>query len=221
MRIIIGFILGFIPGALAAVLLMLHNPMFDGDAPRVASGDGLELAVHGQDAVNVVRTSSGYPWIPAEPASVVSPNVEGMRSAVRVVLASTATAGEDDTADGVAYIARVSTLTREGRPLFGELIEQSMWHVVVPGGGSFFVVGEDDLWGFVRRMVLPMARGNDFRGKVAFETTIGPVRGGGRVIGLSGEFEGLKGSSELSQMVRRASLGEGVTDAESTLHVSF
>ncbi|MEO0632178.1 MAG: hypothetical protein AAFY46_15860, partial [Planctomycetota bacterium] len=169
---------------------MLHNPMFDGDAPRVASGDGLELAVHGQDAVNVVRTSSGYPWIPAEPASVVSPNVEGMRSAVRVVLASTATAGEDDTADGVAYIARVSTLTRAGRPLFGELIEQSMWHVVVPGGGSFFVVGEDDLWGFVRRMVLPMARGNDFRGKVAFETTIGPVRGGGRVIGLSGEFEG-------------------------------
>ena len=221
MGISIGFILGCIPGALAAVLLMLHNPMFDGDAPRGASGDGLELAVHGQDAVNVVRTSSGYPWVPSEPASVVSPNIEGTRSAVRVVLASTAGGGDNAPANGVAYIARVSTLTREGRPLFGEVIEQSMWHVVVPGGGSFFVVGEDDLWGFVRRMVLPMARGNDFRGKVAFDTTIGPVRGGGRVIGLSGEFAGQKGSSELSQMVRRASLVEGVTDAESTLRVSF
>lgn len=221
MRHIIGFILGAIPGALAATLLLLYNPLFDGDAPKRTNADALELAVHGQDAVNVLRTANGYPWVPAEPASVASPDIEGMRSAVRVVLASAAGANDDDTAQSVAYIARVSTLTREGRPLFGELIEQSMWHVVVPGGGSFFVVGNDDLWGFVRRMVMPLARGNDFRGKVAFDTTIGPYRGAGRVVGLSGAFAGRNGSSELSQLVRRASLGEGLTDAESTLRVSF
>ncbi len=215
MRFIIGFIFGAVPGALATALLLLFNPLFDGDAPRPGGDAALALSVAGQDAVTVLRTGTGYPWIPAEPASVVEPAVDGTRSAVRIMLAS---AGAPER---VAYVARVSTLTREGRPLFGEIIEQSMWHVVVPGAGSFFVLGNDDLWGFARRMALPLARGNDFRGKIAFDTTIGPARGGARVIGLTGEYAGQVGSAELSQLVRRVSLGEGLTDAEATMHVSF
>lgn len=215
MRYILGFIFGVVPGALATALLLLVNPLFDGDAPRAGADAALALSVAGQDAVSVLRTGTGYPWIPAEPVSVAEPAVDGTRSAVRIALAS---AGSPDR---VAYVARVSTLTREGRPLFGEIIEQSMWHVVVPGAGSFFVVGNDDLWGFARRMALPLARGNDFRGKVAFDTTIGPERGGARVIGLTGEYRGRVGCAELSQLVRRLSVGEGLTDAEATMHVSF
>lgn len=215
MKYILGFIFGAVPGALATALLLIFNPLFDGDTPQSDASAALALSVAGQNAVSVLRTGTGYPWIPAEPVSVAEPAVDGTRSAVRVTLASAGSA------DRVAYVARVSTLTREGRPLFGEIIEQSMWHVVVPGAGSFFVLGNDDLWGFARRMALPFARGNDFSGKVAFDTTIGPARGGGRVVGLTGEYSGLVGSAELSQTVRRVSLGEGLTDAEATMRVSF
>ena len=215
MRFILGFILGAVPGALGTALLLLVNPLFDGDAPQTDADAPIVLSVAGQDAVTVLRTGTGYPWIPAEPATVAEPAVDGTRSAVRIMLAS---AGAPDR---VAYVARVSTLTREGRPLFGEIIEQSMWHVVVPGTGSFFVIGNDDLWGFARRMALPLARGNDFRGKVEFDTTIGPSRGSARVIGLTGEYAGRTGTAELAQLVRRVSLGEGMTDAEATMRVRF
>lgn len=215
MRYIIGFIFGVVPGALGTALLLVVNPLFDGDPVAPGASAAIELSVAGQDAVTVFRTGTGYPWVPAEPASVAEPAVDGTRSAVRVMLAS---AGAPER---VAYVARVSTLTREGRPLFGEIIEQSLWHVVVPGSGSFFVLGNDDLWGFARRMALPLARGNDFRGKVAFDTTIGPERGGARVVGLTGEYAGRIGSAEFSQLIRRLSLGEGLADAEGTLRVSF
>ena len=91
----------------------------------------------------------------------------------------------------------------------------------MPGGGSFVAVSEDDLWGFVRHMVLPLARGEDFSGKLAFDTTVGPVRGAARVFGLSGEYAGQSGQAELSQLVRRVSRGDGMTDGESTLWVRF
>lgn len=215
MRYLFGLVFGAVVGALITLLGILHNPLFDGDAPGNGERAALPLSVAGQDAVMVVRTATGYPWIPGQPAGVAAPDVAGVRSAVRVMLA---TAGAPER---VAYIARLSALTRDGRPLFGELIERSVWHVVVPGGGSFVAISEDDLWGFVRQMVMPLARGDDFRGKLAFGTTVGPDRGAARVIGLSGEYAGRSGQAELSQLVRRVSRDEGMTDGESTLWVSF
>lgn len=215
MKYLFGVIVGAVTGGLATLLLLLYNPLFDGDAPDTGASADLPLAVSGQDTVDVLQSGSGYPWLPAEPATAAEPAIAGTRSAVQVLLAA---AGQPDR---VAYVARISTLTRDGRPLLGEIIEQSLWHVVVPGGGSFIVIANDDLWGFARRMVLPLARGNDFRGKVSFDTTVGPERGRARVIGLTGDYAGRTGTAELTQVVRRLSLGEGLTDAESILRVTF
>lgn len=214
MKPLITLLTGFIVGALLCAALLLLNPMFDGSPANDSRGSPLALTVAGQGAVTVMQNATGYPWVAPVPAAAVAPLVDGSRSHVAVMLSSTRDA------DTVAYITRVSTLNRSGRPLFGEVIEHSLWHVVMPGKGSFIVDAEDDLWGFARELAVPMLRGETWRGKLAFETTIGPGRRA-QVFGVSGEYAGLTGTATTTQTVREVSTSAGLTDAEATLFVDF
>ncbi len=215
MKYIIGIMLGSIVGVLLAVAALLYNPFFDGKDAASPSATSLGFAVAGQGAVAVIRTANGYPWVAQQPASIALPNIEGTRSAVSVLLASA-----DDNRT-VAYVARVRSLTARGKPLFGEMIEESVWYVVVPGKGTFLVHTEDNLWGFSRELTLPMLRGETWRGKLMFDTTVGPLAGRGEVIGLSGDYARLRGTAQLNQTVREVSAAQGITDASSTLYIDF
>ena len=215
MKIVLGFLTGAVAGALLALALMLLNPAFDGAPIDDDQRATLALTVAGQGAVTVMQSSSGYPWIKPQPASARPPMVEGSRSRVAVMLSSTSDA------DTVVYITRIASLSQAGRPLFGEVIEHSLWHVVVPEKGSFIVTADDDLWGFARQTAVPLLRGEQWRGRLAFDTTIGPRRGKAEVLGVSGEYRSLSGSATLSETLRGVSLSTGVTDAQAVLQVNL
>ncbi|MEM7611267.1 MAG: hypothetical protein AAF270_06300 [Pseudomonadota bacterium] len=215
MRYIIGLILGSAVGVLLALSLMLYNPFFDDNDAASPSDAALGFAIAGQGAVNVIRTSDGYPWLSQQPALIQRPAIEGTRSAVTVMLAS---ANDNRT---VAYVTRVRSLTPLGKPLFGEVIEESVWYVVVPGKGTFIAHTQDDLWGFARKLAVPLAQGDTWRGKLAFQTTIGPLARGGEAIGLSGDYARQRGSAKLYQTVREVSVDQGLTDSSATLYIDF
>lgn len=215
MKTIIGFLAGAILGAVMALALMLLNPVFDGSPVDSGRNSTLALTVAGKGAVTVMQSASGYPWVKAEPATAKEPLVAGTRSRVSVMLSSTRDA------DTVVYITRIASLSQAGRPLFGEVIERSLWHVIVPGKGSFIITADDDLWGFARQVAVPLVRGENWRGKLAFDTTVGPGRGKAEVLGVSGEYAQLTGSASLSETLRGVSLYAGVTDAEAILQISL
>ncbi|MEL7022383.1 MAG: hypothetical protein AAGL69_01480 [Pseudomonadota bacterium] len=215
MRIIIGFLLGFVPGVALALGILLWNPSFDTEATPRLSTANLKLPVSGSGTYLVTRSADGYPWLSTQPAFSPAPAIEGTRSALTVLQANTGLP------DRSAYVARLQVLTDEGRPLFGELIESSLFYVVLPELGGMLVTSEDDLWGFARQVTLPLARGVQWRGDLAYRSTIGPAGGFANVYGVEGLLTDLTGRAELIQSVRALSLTEGIIDGDGRINVDL
>ncbi|MEM8546652.1 MAG: hypothetical protein AAGF46_00690 [Pseudomonadota bacterium] len=215
MKYIFSLLFGFLVGALGAILTLLFLP-FSGEPPRTQlSQPDFSLAVSGDAAVTVVSSAAGMPWLSTEPARAVPAAVDGVRSAARVSLAPLADV------DQVAYVVRLSSMNNEGKPVFGSLYEQNLWHVIVPGRGGLIVSSQENVWGFARELALPLLRGETWRGDIRYRTTAGPVAGFGRVMGISGEFTDLRGRADLSQGLTRASVAEGLSGTDGVLSVQL
>lgn len=83
------------------------------------------------------------------------------------------------------------------------------------------VTSKDDLWGFARQVTLPLARGLQWRGNLAYRSTVGPAGGYANVYGVDGLLTDLTGRAELMQSVRAVSLTEGITDGESSINIDL
>lgn len=215
MKYVLGLLLGFVIGAACALALLLWNPMFDNSRESRLGNANLELPISGEGAVTVSRSVTGYPWLSAQPANAESPAVEGVTSAVSISQVTTGIPGS------AAYVVRLQSLTDDGKPLFGELLEQSLFYIVLPELGSMIVASDDDLWGFARQLAVPLVRGEEWRGNIRYRSTIGPERGYAEVHGIGGDIRGLTGRAELMQSVRRASLSGGIIDGDSRISVSL
>ncbi len=215
MRFVIALLVGFVPGVLLGTVLLLWNPSFDTEqTPRLADAN-LELPIAGSGASVVTRSANGYPWIPSQPAFAPEPEVEGMHTAMTVMQMRT---GMPDVA---AYGVRLQTLSDDGRPLFGELIEESLFYVILPEAGSLIVSSRDDLWGFARQVSLPLVQSTRWQGNLNYRSTIGPSRGYADAVGLSGSITGVRGRAELMQSVRAVSLSDGITDGDSRVSIAL
>jgi hypothetical protein len=79
--------------------------------------------------------------------------------------------------------------------LNGEVIVDSVWHVYLPGRGSFFIEQKENYWAYLREVVLPAywSSGDNWRGTWNGNLTSGPgALGTSRVVGGSGEFAALE-----------------------------
>lgn len=215
MKYVIGLLLGALIGALLGLLIVLNNPFAGADDSKTPPQSDLRLPVAGQGTALVMQAGSGYPWVRTQPADASAPKIEGMRSAVSVMLS---TANDSRT---VAYIARVRALTGAGKPLLGEVREESFWHVVVPGSGSFAVFSQDNIWPLVSELAVPFALGDSWAGDVRFRSTTGPAGNAAEVIGISGDYLSHSGSASLFQQVHTATASVGITDEKATLYVQM
>ncbi|MEL6868954.1 MAG: hypothetical protein AAFO81_04050 [Pseudomonadota bacterium] len=215
MKAILTMIAGFAIGFVLVVVALLYNPTFDGDNTNRLSGAEIRVPIIGDDVVSVAAGQSGYPWLTNFPADAQSPAIAGMRSAYTATLAST------DGNTSVAYVLRLSALTQAGKPLFGEVIDESTWYVVMPRRGTFIVSSQDDLWSFIRPMAMPMLRGDTWRGDLQYVTTLGPSNGFADVVGISGTFANQSGRAALQTSIQEASVARGITRGKSTLFVDI
>ncbi|MFK8052608.1 MAG: hypothetical protein AB8F65_06510 [Woeseiaceae bacterium] len=215
MKYVIALLVSAVLGALVALLLLLNNPLADSPTSVAAPSDALVLPVAGQGTATVVQSSTGYPWAETKPLDAGKPQLAGMKNAVTVMLST------DGSTRDIVYMTRVRSLTEEGRPLQGQVIESSLWHVVVPAKGSFVVYSEDNIWPVLDALLVPFARGESWAGNVNFTSTAGPVGRYANVIGLSGEFLGRRGTAQLDQQIRAASASVGITDQTAMLYISL
>lgn len=215
MKYVFGLLLGVLLGAVLGLVLILNNPLASTELSGQSAASSIVLPVAGQGTATVVQSGTGYPWLGIAPSDAKRPDIAGMKSAITVLL-STESGSRD-----VVYLTRVRALDGNAKPLFGQVRETSLWHVVVPGKGSFAVYSEDNIWPLIDALLVPFARGESWAGDVRFTSTTGPIGPRARVIGLSGEFSGRTGSARLDQEIRSASAKMGITDERAMLMVDL
>jgi hypothetical protein len=96
--------------------------------------------------------------------------------------------------------------------LNGEALVDSVWHIYLPGRGSFFIEQKENYWGYMREVVLPAywSSGDNWRGSWNGSITAGPgALGTSRVIGGSGEFVTMESVGVESLLAKAYSVDQG------------
>ena len=106
----------------------------------------------------------------------------------------------------------------------GKALVNSIWYVYLPGRGSFFVEQTENYWGYLREIVFPAYRNsaNTWKGTWLGNVTAGPgALGTARVVGGSGEFDGLEMLGVESLSVRAWRVDGGPVAAEGQLIIEL
>jgi hypothetical protein len=88
--------------------------------------------------------------------------------------------------------------SEKSRPLRGEALVDSVWHIYLPGRGTLFVQQVENYWPLLRDIVVPArwSSSDSWRGTWFGNITAGPgALGTGKVFGQTGEFAGLSGEA--------------------------
>jgi len=93
---------------------------------------------------------------------------------------------------------KFSTRSEQTELIRGAAMTNSIWHVYLPGRGTFVIDQTENFWSYIRDVVIPArwSSGDNWRGTYNRITTAGPGSlGTGRLTGGSGEFTDLTGES--------------------------
>lgn len=96
--------------------------------------------------------------------------------------------------------------------LDGQALIDSVWHIYLPQRGSLFVQQTENYWGYLREIVLPARwnSGDNWRGTWRGNITSGPgALGTARVVGGSGEFNGVETEAVEALTARAYSVEQG------------
>lgn len=196
MKYVISLVLGVAAGAALFFVALYYNPFAARVtvSPLALSGQPLiELGYAGVPAESIAFVNDGESTIAPHPdniAEIWEPTVKyTWASTVLLTNALGAPAGI-----GIKF----SSESERTRLLDSEALVDSVWHVYLPGRGTFFVDQTENYWSYIRDVVLPArwSSSDSWRGNWNRVTTIGPnALGTGRVTGASGEFAGMESES--------------------------
>jgi hypothetical protein len=106
--------------------------------------------------------------------------------------------------------------------LNAEALVNSVWHIYLPGQGTFMVDQTENYWSYLREIVVParLSSGKNWRGAYHGIMTNGPGHlGTARVTGGSGRFANLEGESVESVTARGYSANTGPVSMTGTLSI--
>lgn len=119
---------------------------------------------------------------------------------------------------------KFSSDSESTRLLRGEAIADSVWYILLPGRGSFFIEQTENYWPFIREVAFPAWRSsaNNWRGSWLGDMTAGPgALGTAAVSSGSGRMEGLQMNGLESLSVRAYSADSGLVGAEGRLLIEI
>jgi len=210
MKYVVVLLAGILVGAALFLALLYHNPF--------AVNQGLS-PLHVSDA-RLVDLS--YSPVPGEALAVtnngsapVQPRPEGIDELwepsvrkTRLLVTTLAEAGGEFAGIGIKFASD----SESTRLLNAEAIVDSVWHIWLPDRGSLFIDQTENLWPYLRGVVLParLSSGDSWRGSWYGVTTAGPgALGTGRVTGGSGRFAGVTSEASESLSARAWSASQG------------
>ncbi len=193
MKYLVSLVLGLLAGAALFALGLYHNPFTSqiSVSPLAVTNEKvIDLSFTAVPQEGIFYTDDGESINQAHPARVaklMEPAVADTR--IQVV----------DLQDGRGDLAGIgikfSTESEQTRLIGAEALANSVWHIYLPGQGTFMIDQTENYWSYIREVVIParLSSGNNWRGAYHGVMTNGPRSlGTARVTGGSGLFDGLE-----------------------------
>ncbi len=206
----LSLLLGIVTGAVIFCLLLYFNPFAGGQAiSPLAITDSrlLGLTFSSVPDETLILTNDGESVPAPYPAKVLQlwePTI-AHTSAMVVMLANSR--GEPA---GVGI--KIWSESETTDILNAALMVDSIWHVILPGKGTFLVDQQENYWSYMREVVIPAHRssGDNWRGTWNGVMTVGPnALGTARVTGGSGDFAGIATEAVESRLASAFSVAKG------------
>jgi hypothetical protein len=128
----------------------------------------------------------------------------------------------EDSQGGAGIGIKYRSRSESTAVLRAEATTNSIWHVYMPGRGTFMIDQTENLWSYIRDIIIParLSSGSSWRGTFHRITTSGPGSLGiARVTGGSGIFQGQMSESVESLTARGYSARSGPVSMEGSLTV--
>jgi len=222
MKYILVLIAGFLVGAASFAIGLAYNPFIGRSELSPLAVTDAQTVTLGYSAVaseSVMFTNDGESRVPPHPEKTQ----QLWEAPIRQTDAM-ATVLRDGRNQVAGLGIKVASAAESTRLVEGKVLINSVWYVYLPGRGSFFVEQTENYWDYLRDIVLPAYRSSagTWKGIWTGNVTAGPgALGTARVVGGSGEFDGLEmlGVESLSVRTWRVAGGPLAADGQLTIEL--
>lgn len=222
MKYFLALLAGVIVGVMAFAGGMYFNPFAQQltvSPFAVSSDDQMEFAYPAVPTEAILYTDNGKSVVGTHPARVAQlwePTIEDTSIAVRLL--------ENARGQPIALGIKFSSKSEESKLFTSQALVNSVWHMYVPGRGSFLVDQVENYWSYLRDIVVPArwSSGDSWKGTFFRIMTQGPgALGTGRVSGGSGEFAGMSSEAVESLTARAYSSVLGPVSMDGKLTITL
>ena len=220
-KLAIAGVAGLLVGVAGATALAVFNPMAaERQAVEISPGsDGNIHETFYMDAPDqaIAATHNGDKPIPTFPPGIAKLDEPLIRAGFVLLAKVKNKAGEI-----VGYTSEQEVVSAESNIMAGRMIMDTTWTVTIPGRGTLFLSQREDGSEFAKRAVMPaLLMKREFNRPWTFVTTAGPLPDGrGRIVGGTGEFEGIDGTFVEVTHLRRFTT-QGMLFATIELQLSY
>jgi hypothetical protein len=192
MKYLISLILGLVCGATLLLAVLYFNPFVARQAlSPLAVSDNVMVVVNYSlvPADSLLFTNDGESVRKPFPLKVQELWEPAVQKTWVTVAELTSVRGEV-----VGVGIKFASDSEKSRPLRGEALVDSVWHIYLPGRGTLLVQQVENYWSLLTDIVVPArwSSSDSWRGSWHNSITVGPAAlGTGKVIGQTGEFAGL------------------------------
>jgi len=222
MKYVVGLIVGILTGAALFILGLAYNPLVGKAALSplaVTNSQTVTLRYSAVASETLMYTNDGESRIPPYPEKIQ----QLWEAPIRQTDAM-ATVLRDGRNQVAGLGIKMASAAESTRLVERKALINSVWYVYLPGRGSFFVEQTENYWDYLRDIVLPAYRSSagTWKGIWTGNVTVGPgALGTARVVGGSGEFDGLEmlGVESLSVRTWRVAGGPLAADGQLTIEL--
>ena len=220
MKYVLSLIAGMCAGVALFLLTLWYNPFYD--SPKVsplavADYPLMDLGYSAAPSDAIAYTDDGSSHARPAPEDILElwePAIRKTRILVTAV----------ERQDGEAGLGiKFSSDSESTRLLRGEALTDTAWHIWLPGSGTFFVGQRENLWSYLRNIVLPvrLGSGDSWRGSWHGIVTSGPrALGTADAWGGSGRYAELDSEALESWTARAWSEAAGPVAMTGTLTIA-
>lgn len=193
MKYFVSLIIGVTIGAVLFALGLYYNPFTSQTSVSplaVTSERVIDLSYSAVPREGILYTDNGESIIEPFPNRVVT-LMEAAVVDTRILVTELLDGGGDLAGIGIKF----SSDSEQTRLIDGDALGNSVWHVYLPGKGTFMIDQTENYWSYIREVVIParLSSGKNWRGAFHGIMTNGPgPLGTGGVTGGSGMFRNLE-----------------------------
>ncbi len=222
MKYALSLLLGIVTGAILFLLLLYFNP-FAGTqsiSPLAMTDQRLlHLSFSSVSGETLILTNDGESAPLPHPAKVLQLWEPAIRKTSAMVVMLTDSRGEPA---GIGI--KIWSESEDTDILNAKLLVDSVWHIQLPGKGTFLVDQQENNWRYLRDVVVPAHRssGDSWRGSWNGVMTVGPnALRTARVTGGSGEFAGIESEAIESRTASAFSVARGPVAMRGNLTITL